>query len=278
MKAKWRPVREEERSRYHSVRVVFADGSTRLFGLTALHIASKDQPHWFWATFEQVDNPLQPGKEGWQLPSRDRFGCRGTAEDCNRAPRGVGLEGTVWQYYRLRGTLTQYVDGAGRPQRLANSELETGMQSTASCMTCHSRSSIGVVAGVPARLTVLDSGRGEAASDAAALGGSALGGSVRAESPPVGLAPVGLASGGLASGGLARRGFVGLPKDEWFGRREDAGGVGFWPLDFVWSLAKAQPRKVGVGFVPGVGQRAPADASLGSGAVISKAVSVGSSR
>ena len=210
VKAKWRPIRDEERSRYHSVRVVFADGSTRLFGLTALHIASKDQPHWFWATFEQVDNPLQSDNEGWRLPSRDRFGCRGAAEDCNRAPRGVGLEGTVWQYYRLRGTLTRYVDGAGRPQRLANSELEAGMQTSASCMTCHSRSSIGEEGGAsPSRLTVLD--------------------------------PSG---GGASPGAPARRGYVGLPKDEWFGRRENGRGAGFWPLDFVWSLAKAQPKKM----------------------------------
>jgi hypothetical protein len=213
VKAKWRPIRDEERSRYHSVRVVFADGSTRLFGLTALHIASKDQPHWFWATFEQVDNPLQSDNEGWRLPSRDRFGCRGSVEDCNRAPRGVGLEGTVWQYYRLRGTLTQYVDGAGRPQLLANSELETGMQTTASCMTCHSRSSIGGVAGAVSRLAVLDSSGGH------------------------------LTLGESAADVPARRGYVGVPEDEWFGRREDGGAAGFWPLDFVWSLAKAQPRK-----------------------------------
>ncbi len=159
VKAKWRPIDAAAAPRYHTVTVTLADGTRRLYGLTALHIASKDLPHWFWATFEQVDNPRLPDAEGWQLPSRDGFACRGLPADCNRAPAGVGLEGTPWQYYRLRGSMTGYLDGEGRPQRLANSELETGMQASASCMTCHSRSSIGVVAGAPARLAVFDDER-----------------------------------------------------------------------------------------------------------------------
>jgi hypothetical protein len=231
IKAQWRPISAEQRSRYHTVEVAFADGTSRLFGLTAVHLASKDQAHWFWATFEHVDNPRLPGSEGWQLASRDRFACRGIAADCNRAPNRVGLEGTVWQYYRLRGTLTGYVDGAGRPQRLANSELENGMQTTASCMTCHSRASIGVVAGAPARLPIFDQGHDEAPRD------------VR-----------------------ARRGYIGMPTAEWFGgERGDAGGGGdggragagrgtvFRPLDFVWSLSKAKAKQSSALVTPGLG-------------------------
>jgi hypothetical protein len=159
VKAKWRPIDAAEAARYHTVTITLADGTRRLFGLTALHIVSKDLPQWFWATFEQVDNPGLPNAEGWQLASRDRFACRGMADDCNRAPTAVGLEDTVWRYYRLRGTMTGYLDANGRPQRLANSELETGMQPTASCMTCHSRASIGLVAGEPARLPIFDDER-----------------------------------------------------------------------------------------------------------------------
>ncbi len=159
VKAKWRPIDPAEAARYHTVTITLADGTRRLFGLTALHILSKDLPNWFWATFEQVDNPDLPGAEGWQLASRDRFACGGMADDCNRAPSGVGLEDTVWRYYRLRGTMTAYLDADGRPQRLANSELETGMQTTASCMTCHARASIGLVAGAPARLPIFDDER-----------------------------------------------------------------------------------------------------------------------
>jgi len=182
IKAIWRPIRADEQSRYHAVRVRLADGTTRLYGLTALHVVSKDLPQWLWATFEHVDNPLLADGDGWKLPSGDHFACRHRAADCGLAPRGIGLEGTVWQYYRLRGTLTRFVNAVNRPLLLANSELEAGMQTTSSCITCHSRSSIGVVGGVPMRLPIFDAAP------------------VAAEEPEV---PV-------------RRGFVGPPRAEWF--------------------------------------------------------------
>ncbi len=204
IKAKWRPIRADEGTRYHTVKVRLADGTTRLYGLTALHIVSKDLPQWFWATFEHVDNASLPDSEGWQQPSRDRFACRGDAFDCNRAPRGIGLEGTVWQNYRLRGTLTRFVDAANRPLLLANSELEAGLQTTSSCITCHSRAALGVVAGTPTRPAIFD-----AAGDAAA----------------------------------ERRGYVGAPRAEWFGSTGSGTRPLFQQLDFVWSLSKAQPRR-----------------------------------
>jgi hypothetical protein len=141
--------------------VKLADGTERLYGLTALHLVTKDLPTWFWATFEHADNPQLPGNDGWQAPSRDTFACGDAEPACNRAPRGIGLEGTVWENYRLRGTLTSFVDTAGKPNLLANSELEAGMQPTASCITCHSRAGIGTVAGQPVRLTVFDTSTGD---------------------------------------------------------------------------------------------------------------------
>ena len=203
VKAKWRPITEQERSRYHTMELTLADGTRRLYGLTGLHIASKDLPTWFWTTFEHVDNPTLPDNEGWQLPSRDRFACGAEHSDCNRAPAGIGLEGTVWQYYRLRGTLTQYTDAQGEPQRLANSELESGMQRSASCITCHSRASIAVVNGGIVHLPIFDSGGG-------------------ADDP------------------LARRGFIGMPDAAWYRPQPGAVGPRFQSLDFVWSMTKAQ--------------------------------------
>jgi hypothetical protein len=205
VKAKWRPIGAAERARYHTVTVRLADGSTRLYGLTALHIVSKDLPQWFWATFEHVDNASLTDGEGWQLPSSDRFACRGADADCNRAPPGIGLEGTVWSYYRLRGTLTRFVDAADRPLRLANSELEAGLQKSSSCITCHSRSSIAVVAGAPLRLPIFDT------------------------------------SDGAPHDVLDRRGYMGPPRAAWF--RDSGGQPLFQQLDFVWSLSKAQPRR-----------------------------------
>ena len=209
IKANWRPIRDDERTRYHTLEVRFADGTERLYGLTALHIVAKDSPQWFWATFEHVDNPTRPDADGWQLPSSDRFACRGKTADCNRAPTGIGLEGTVWQNYRLRGTLTHFVDTTNRPLLLANSELEAGMQKSSSCITCHARSSLSLVAGTPTRLPIF-------ATSAAA---------------------------GDLPATLERRGYTGLPRAEWFENAGHAGQPLFKQLDFVWSLSKARPRR-----------------------------------
>jgi cytochrome c peroxidase len=238
IKAKWRPIRADERARYHTLEVKFADGTQHLYGLTALHIVSKDLPQWFWTTFEHADNPTLPGGDGWQLPSSDHFACSNENTACNRPPRGIGLEGTVWENYRLRGTLTRFIDDANRPGLLANSELEAGMQQTSSCMTCHARSALGIVAGEPTRLPIFDMAM--RSTNSATGQGSA--------------AP-------LAD--VARRGFIGTPNPEWFAPATIATGpavatssatnsvsadatrpVLFHPLDFVWSLSKARPRKV----------------------------------
>jgi hypothetical protein len=204
IKARWRPITDAERSRYHTLAVTLADGSRRLYGLTALHIATKDLGHWFWATFEHEDNPTLADNEGWQLPSRDTFACGGEAADCNGVPRGIGLEDTVWRHYRLRGTLVRFVDARNHPLLLANSELEAGMQRTSSCITCHARASIGIVAGTPTRLPIFES--------------------TEMEFP-------------------VRRGYVGLPQAQWFGGSEPGAQPLFQQLDFVWSLSKAHSRR-----------------------------------
>jgi len=49
----------------------------------------------------------------------------------------------VWQYYRLRGVLTDLKPG--QPQLLANSELEAGFQGSSSCNTCHAQAAIDFV-------------------------------------------------------------------------------------------------------------------------------------
>ncbi len=146
VQAVWRAIGEEDKARYQWEE--FRDPKSKrryTYGLTALHIASKVLPHWLWATFEHVDNPYRTGifDEGWLNPSRDSVACPADQLDCNRAPAGLGLEGTRWAYYRLRGTQIDYADAEGKPVILANSELETGFQQSASCMSCHARSTIG---------------------------------------------------------------------------------------------------------------------------------------
>jgi hypothetical protein len=207
IKASWRPIDVADRSRYHTISVRFANGTSRLYGLTALNVAAKALPTWFWASFEHVDNATRPGAEEWQLASRDSFACRHAPVGCNLAPSGVGLEGTVWENYRLRGTLTTFVDAEQRPRLLANAELESGLQRTASCITCHSRASIGVVDGQPVRLPAFEVAAG-------------------------------------AAGASTRRGYVGLPDPAWFARASaDPRGAAFQPLDFVWSMSQGRPRQ-----------------------------------
>lgn len=154
-KAQWRQIMQADKPRYHWTEVANPDGTVTIFGLTALHITTKDLPSWFWVTFEHVDNPTRPGNEPWQLASSDKFACQAAPQpDCNLAPTGIGLENTKWAHYRLRGTQIDFADSAGQPLLLANSQPESGFQTTSSCITCHARSSIGVIGNTPTRLSI----------------------------------------------------------------------------------------------------------------------------
>jgi hypothetical protein len=114
------------------------------YGLTGFHMTSKALPNWFWATFEQVNNPPP------EVADRDRYTPFRNPRDPNAS--GVDqrlrdvpepLKNTVWQYYVLRGTQVEFVDSMGSPTILGNTQLEGGMQSTSSCMGCHARATIG---------------------------------------------------------------------------------------------------------------------------------------
>ncbi len=116
LKAGWCPINDDERRRYHTLRVHLADGSTRLYGLAALNIAVKTANGWLWASFEHADSE-------------------------------------AGQHYRLRGTQTTYLNAFNQPVRLGNAVLEAGLGDSASCMTCHARATLSVQ-GVPTRLPV----------------------------------------------------------------------------------------------------------------------------
>lgn len=144
VKAGWVKIEEEDKAFYHWVEVE-RDGELIIYGLSALHIASKDYPTWFWATFEHADNDIRwnnvypEGFPGWVIPSKDSAACPTTNLSCNTIPTGYGLEGTKWENYRLRGTQTEIVDNRGTPTVLVNSHLEGVLdQASMSCITCHS--------------------------------------------------------------------------------------------------------------------------------------------
>lgn len=148
VKAEWRKIREADKPRYHWAEVTRNRGTKEVWGLTALHIITKDLPNWFWATFEHVDNKT-PGtldggfvNTGWLTKSVDRYACPTAPYDCEQAPLGIGLQGTKWENYRLRGTQIDFIDTTGIPTLLANSQTESPFQKQSSCMNCHSRATI----------------------------------------------------------------------------------------------------------------------------------------
>ncbi|MEP6844820.1 MAG: hypothetical protein ABI861_02405 [Panacibacter sp.] len=152
LKVKWRkiPDTKYDKVRYHWQYVKTKNHgkiTKELYGLVSIHITSKVLNNWFWATFEHIDSRSQkhPGDDGWLLPSKDRFACSEAPYDCERAPTGIGLEGTKWEYFLLRGTQTGYYNEDGQASLLANSNIERGFQLSSSCITCHALASVGPV-------------------------------------------------------------------------------------------------------------------------------------
>ncbi|HYO52017.1 hypothetical protein [Archangium sp.] len=158
VKAKWARISELDKPRYHWRVLRKPDGRTELWGLTALHIITRDLPNWFWATWEHEDYLKLPvhslgmglDKENAEFPSMDST-TRGPSATSRGFVNGVPVDGvrretvgTKWQFYRLRGTQIDYVDANGNYTLLANTQLERRFQQTSSCITCHARASVGV--------------------------------------------------------------------------------------------------------------------------------------
>jgi len=126
IKAQWRKITSAQASRYHVAKVTAAGGTVQLWGLTSMHITTKELPNWFWATFEHKDNP---GRE-LVIP------------DVKPQDQPAALQGTVWENYVLRGTQTDFTDSIGRPLLLASSQIEDGFQDSSSCITCHALATV----------------------------------------------------------------------------------------------------------------------------------------
>jgi hypothetical protein len=148
VKAQWRKIKDADKPRYHWAEVTLNNGQKEIWGLTALHISTKDLPNWMWMTFEHIDNktpgPIAGGPPnlGWLNRSSDKFSCPDAPHDCEKAPVGIGLQGTKWENYRLRGTQIDFLTSFGAPTVLANSQIEAPFQRQSSCITCHARATI----------------------------------------------------------------------------------------------------------------------------------------
>jgi hypothetical protein len=138
VKADWKDLGQRPAAavlaRYHWRRIGGHD-----YGLTGLHIATRDLPNWFWADFEHVDDPLPPGEPSVDSTTRGPGASAKGRVDGERRE----LAGSKWAYYRLRGTQIAFVDSRGAPTRLSNARMEQGFEHT-SCISCHARASVRV--------------------------------------------------------------------------------------------------------------------------------------
>jgi plastocyanin len=100
-----------------------AEYDGKKYGLSSLHIITKDVPNWFWCTFHQKESP----NTGFETP--DIFG------------QPTQLKGTVWENYKLGGTQTDFVTTIGQPTLLSDPYIEKGFEKS-SCISCHARASI----------------------------------------------------------------------------------------------------------------------------------------
>ena len=148
IKAQWRKIDAADAEKFHTATTENPDGSEQLWGLTSLHITTKDLPNWFWCTFEHKDNP---GREA-VIPDRDENGLP------------PSLNGTKWANYVLRGSQVDFVTPIGQTTLLASSQIEAGFQDSSSCITCHARATIGAkqLGATPPsnRLSVFEGSRG----------------------------------------------------------------------------------------------------------------------
>ena len=136
IKAVWRLLTEAEAKSGNYYTSQQCDGNQNCvqIGLTALHLISKVQPNWFWATFEQVDN-----QQTTDAPLVTQVEVGATAVNQQMQSQ---LQQTVWANYLLRGTQVAYTEQS-EPIILANTQIETEFQETSSCMTCHAIASVG---------------------------------------------------------------------------------------------------------------------------------------
>ncbi|HMB52064.1 MAG TPA: hypothetical protein VKU40_02025 [Thermoanaerobaculia bacterium] len=139
VKAVWKVLTgKDDPARYYTI-----DHAGHTYGLVAFHVIAKHLPDWFWATFEQVDNPgrsLVSHYDPYGYPQGDD---QETSSDLRRLFEDAGMDPELWGHYRLNGSQMAFTDATGRPEVLANSVIEAGVTTRSSCMTCHSRTSVG---------------------------------------------------------------------------------------------------------------------------------------
>jgi hypothetical protein len=159
LKASWRildPAKDRAIAhRYFKTQGVLQrdDGTKRAvtLGLTGMNIMFKVRENWFWTAFEQVDNAAQTyDREFPRVMLAVRIDERTQAVNAARRAR---LAGTPWAHYRSNGAQIEFVGADNKtPTYLTNTQQETRILKTSSCIGCHVYSAIGRIDAQPTRL------------------------------------------------------------------------------------------------------------------------------
>ena len=128
VKAAWIELTSEQITNGEAATFYQADWNDKKYGLTSLHIITKDIPNWFWCTFHHKSAP----DTGAETP--DTYG------------QPSQLKGTVWEHYELGGTQTDFTNTIGEPTLLSDPYIEATFEQT-SCITCHARATISASGG-----------------------------------------------------------------------------------------------------------------------------------
>lgn len=150
VKAQWREIKESQKDEYHFHIDTYKDDEgneiTKIWGLVAFHIITKDIPQWTWATFEHKNNPgLKEAENNPLLKSVDSYGKDENGNISKALLNDFKKEKfpKKWENYILRGTQTDFTTLTGVPTILANTYIEEGFTETSSCISCHSKATIG---------------------------------------------------------------------------------------------------------------------------------------
>ncbi|MFI5142309.1 MAG: hypothetical protein ACHQII_08130, partial [Bacteroidia bacterium] len=151
VKAIWIRIKEKDTLYYHyhsfdKINPTTKQKEVQYWGLVSLHIISKDLPQWTWATFENKRNFRLPKVEkNPNTSSKDIYGKTQSGNISDALLRDFKKSNMPkkWENYILRGTQTAYTDFKGKPTQLANTYTEDGFVESSSCITCHSKATIG---------------------------------------------------------------------------------------------------------------------------------------
>jgi hypothetical protein len=227
VKATWREFTPEEVKTGVPSSYYTAEEGEKVWGLTGFHMTTKDLKNWFWATFEQVDNPPP------EIADRDRYtklrypaSAKVSFSDHRLREIPDPLKNTVFQYYVLRGTQTNFIDSTGSPTVLGNTQLEGGMQTSASCISCHARATIGDRLSLRPGTYLYPDGR--ISNDGSNRLTVNPGQVIWQQDPQDPKSPISV----LVMGAL------GAPRPEWF--IDSAGRSRYTQLDFLWGFIHAQ--------------------------------------